>query len=81
MNNDLLPECTRPKPGDGFTLGPECSTISDKFFVDGYPLGLLVDAQGIVRRVYEGFPMEAKMQAKHEQKLKADIAALLAGQQ
>lgn len=77
----LVPECDKAQPHEANFFGPECSTISSKFYADtnGYPMSFLIDQQGMVRRIYEGFPMVELYKAAQEKKLRADIAQLLVG--
>jgi thiol-disulfide isomerase/thioredoxin len=75
---ELLPECEKPQtPRSANVLGPECSTLSARFFLDGYPLSLLIDRQGVVRNIYEGFPMQAPFLAQSEARLQKDVQKLL----
>lgn len=70
----VIAECTTTKEGRApNVLGPECNTLSAQFFVSGYPATLLVDHNGIVRKVYEGFSTDSSYAAKFKSRIKMAI--------
>jgi peroxiredoxin len=58
---EVLPECEhedvhKTKHTDGNTyIQPECDRISKSYRVNGYPESFLIDQNGIIRKVYQGF--------------------------
>ena len=41
--------------GENIRLGPDCTYITDHFFVNSYPQTFIVDKKGVVRKVIYGF--------------------------
>ena len=56
---------------------PQCSTISEKFYLSGYPYSFLVDKSGIIRKIYGGFAMDENEAKKLIDELKTDIIKLM----
>jgi peroxiredoxin len=56
---------------------PQCSTISEKFYLSGYPFSVLVDKSGIIRKIYGGFTMDETEAKKLIEELKVDIIKLM----
>lgn len=70
----VVAECTMTQKGRApNVLGPECSTLSSQFFVSGYPATLLIDRNGVVRKVYEGFSTDPAYLAKFKSRMKMAI--------
>lgn len=55
-----------------------CNTISKSFYVQGYPTTFLIDQQGYVRKVFEGFSLTG-MDTVIERNMKTEIAKLING--
>lgn len=51
MNYEIIPSCM----GDSRSVG-SCELLHNKLHVNTYPVTMLVDKSGIVRKVYIGFP-------------------------
>ena len=61
LNYTLIAECENENPRRLTNhTGYECSTISRKFKVDGYPETFIADRTGIIRKVFTGFAIEEK---------------------
>jgi peroxiredoxin len=56
---------------------PQCSTISGKFYLSGYPFSVLVDKSGIIRKIYGGFTNDENEAKKMIDELKTDIIKLM----
>lgn len=70
----VVAECTTTKVGRApNVLGPECNTLSSQFFVSGYPATVLVDRNGIVRKVYEGFSFDPAYVARFKARIKTAV--------
>ncbi len=52
-----------------------CNTISETFYVRGYPTTFLIDKNGVVRKVFEGFSLTGK-DSLIEQNMKTEISKL-----
>jgi peroxiredoxin len=70
----IIAECKDQISSD---FRPQCSTISEKFFLRGYPFSVLVDKYGIIRKIYGGFPIQEKAEKEKISQLKSDILKLM----
>jgi hypothetical protein len=56
---NILPECKNKKPDSNpYNLKSECDDISKLFNIEGYPVTFLIDRNGIIIKVYEGFSIQ-----------------------
>ena len=74
INYKVIAECKE----QNYPFGrPQCSTISEKFYLSGYPYSVLVDKSGIIRKIYGGFAMDENEAKKLIDELKTDIIKLM----
>lgn len=52
---EVLPACARAAHREENSIGPECTTIAHDFYLEAYPLTVLIDKKGVVRKVMSGF--------------------------
>ena len=76
ISYNILPECKNKKPDSNpYNLKSECDDISKLFNIEGYPVTFLIDRNGIIIKVYEGFSIQKD--TIYENSIQKEIEKLL----